>query len=178
MRIQKFRLVQALTMLLTISAASALLSAQASDPASRGKASISPGGKAISINYGRPELKGRDVMKMAPAGTVWRMGMNEATEIETAATMKFPNLTIKPGKYTIWAKKVSESEWLLIFNKKTGQWGTEYDAKSDIGSTPLTLGQSASPVEVMVIDLSSKDKEGTFKLSWGPNTLTTKFTAE
>ena len=31
--------------------------------------------------YGRPQLKGRDLAKLAPADKVWRTGANEAAEI-------------------------------------------------------------------------------------------------
>ena len=152
--------------------------AQAPDPASRGAASVNLAGKAISIDYGRPQLKGRDVMSMATPGTVWRMGMNEATELNTAATLKFGNLTVKPGKYTLWAKKVSDTQWTLILNKKTGQWGTEYDASEDLGNTPLTLGSLNTPVETMMIALSGKGKEGALELTWGTRKLSVTFAAE
>src|SRR5262245_44332945 len=49
----------------------------------RGTASAAFGDKSVSINYGRPQLQGRDVLAMATDGMVWRMGMNEATEIKT-----------------------------------------------------------------------------------------------
>jgi hypothetical protein len=169
--------VRALVLVALFSVPAILVMAQP-PAAPRGNVTLSPGGKKVTINFGRPELKGRDVMKMAPAGTVWRMGMNEATELETAATLKFKNFTLKPGKYSLWAKKVSDSDWVLIFNTKTGQWGTEYDAKADLGSTPLTVGQSPSSVELMTITLSGKDKDGVMELTWGPNKLSTTFVAE
>ena len=37
--------------------------------------------KAVRIIYSRPQLKGRSLAELAPAGKVWRTGANEAPEI-------------------------------------------------------------------------------------------------
>lgn len=144
----------------------------------RGKTSVTVKGKKISIDYGRPQLQGRDVMKMAPNGTVWRMGMNEATELDTSATLKFKGLNIKPGKYTLFAKKVSDSDWRLIVNKKTKIWGTDYDASSDLGSTPLTVTALSSPADPFTITLSAKGDDAVLEMTWGNRKLGAKFDVE
>jgi hypothetical protein len=146
--------------------------------ANRAKASVTLAGKKIVIDYGQPELRGRDVMTMATPGTVWRMGMNEATELNTPVTLKFSGVTLKPGKYTLWTKKVSDKEWTLIVNKKTGQWGTEYDAGQDLGTTAWTLGELAAPVEKMALALSGQGKQGAMELTWGTRKLSANFTVE
>jgi hypothetical protein len=33
------------------------------------------------VTYSRPQLKGRSLNELAPAGKVWRTGANEAAEI-------------------------------------------------------------------------------------------------
>lgn len=144
----------------------------------RGKASINVKGKSISIDYGRPQLQGRDVMQMAPNGTVWRMGMDQATELDTAATLKFSGLTVKPGKYTLFAKKISDKDWRLIVNKRSKIWGTEHDASQDLGSTPLTVTELKSPVETFTITLSAKGDDGLLEMSWGNRKLSAKFDVE
>lgn len=150
----------------------------ASSQANRGTATVTLNGKTVSINYGRPQLRGRDVMAMAAPGTVWRMGMNEATELNTALTLKFKGLTVQPGKYTLFAKKVSDHEWNLIVNKKTGQWGTEYDASQDLGMTQMSISDLKEPVEMMGILLSARGKEGVLELSWGARKLSANFSVE
>ena len=40
-------------------------------------------GANISIEYGRPALKGREEAKLMPAGSVWRMGADEQTTLVT-----------------------------------------------------------------------------------------------
>ncbi len=143
----------------------------------RGAASVTINGKKISIDYGQPQLNGRDPLGMAPEGTVWRMGKDEATQLTTDATLKFKDLTVAPGKYTLWAKRVGAGSWNLILNKKTGIWGTDYDSKSDLGSTPLTSTKLGSPVETFTISLSAGN-DGTLQMSWGTMKLSASFTAQ
>ena len=37
--------------------------------------------KIVKVIYSRPQLNGRDLVKLAPPGKVWRTGANEAVEI-------------------------------------------------------------------------------------------------
>ena len=37
--------------------------------------------KIVKVIYSRPQLKGRDLVKLAPPEKVWRTGANEAAEI-------------------------------------------------------------------------------------------------
>ena len=41
------------------------------------------------------------------------------------------------------------SGWTLIVNHGTGQWGTDYDAKGDLGRVRLTSRTMAEPEETL-----------------------------
>ena len=57
-------------------------------------------GAAISIEYGRPSLKGRTVGKdVAPYGRVWRAGADEATTLKTDKPLQFGSLSVPAGTY-------------------------------------------------------------------------------
>src|SRR5512136_2819094 len=56
----------------------------------RGAAVTTLGGKKITIDYGRPALKGRDLgtlMKQLPADRMWRAGENQVTTFSTEAAV-------------------------------------------------------------------------------------------
>lgn len=143
----------------------------------RGDATATFGSATVSINYGRPKLKGRDMLAQATDGIVWRMGMNEATQITTDADLKFGMTTIPKGTYSLFMKKMSADQWELIFNKKTGMWGTEYSAADDLASVPLDLSTNSESVEAFTVELTAaSETAGALKAMWGTHVLSSDFT--
>jgi hypothetical protein len=116
------------------------------------QASVTLNGKSITIDYGAPSLRGRKMIGGQNAyGKVWRTGANAATTLKTAADLKIGSLTVPAGTYTLYSLP-SEGTWKLIVNKQTGQWGTVYEEKHDLGRTDMQAGSApASPVETFVI---------------------------
>ena len=103
---------------------------QASQPSRRPKSPSK--GKKITIEYGRPYLKGRKVgQELAPYGKVWRTGADEATALTTEVDLNIGGVKMPAGKYTLYTLP-SEGTWKLIINKETGQWGTKYDEGQDL----------------------------------------------
>src|SRR5262245_19411205 len=56
-------------------------------------------GANISIEYGRPFLKGRAEAQMMPPGQVWRTGADEQTTLRTDKPLKIGNLMVPVGAY-------------------------------------------------------------------------------
>jgi hypothetical protein len=56
----------------------------------------------------------------------------------------------------------------LIVNKQTGQWGTSYNGKFDLGKAVMGSAAAASPVEKFTISIVSTDAHhGTLVMEWG-----------
>jgi hypothetical protein len=138
--------------------------------ADRGEAKATIGGKTITIDYGRPVLKGRDMLAQAEVGKPWRLGADAATTLKTEADLKFGDLAVPKGEYVLTATKVAEGQWTLDFAQ-----GTERKA---VGSTPLTPQKIEGSVEMFTIELSGKGNEGEFVMKWGPTALKTAFTGK
>jgi hypothetical protein len=85
------------------------------------------------VIYSRPKKEGRPIFGgLVEYGKVWRLGANEATEIEFFKTVKINGKKISKGRYTLYAI-VNENTWTLILNKDTDTWGHfKYDAKKDV----------------------------------------------
>lgn len=141
----------------------------------RGTAEATIKGKKVSIDYGRPQLKGRDMLGKATAGTVWRLGMNQATHIETAGELDIAGKKVPPGKYTLWAKKVSETEWVLGFHPKTGVWGVPVLKEGYIAELPLKASTAKDSVETFTIALADQQGKGNLKVQWGTLVLSGDF---
>lgn len=85
------------------------------------------------VIYSRPHKNGRVIFgNLVEYGKVWRLGANEATEIEFFTDVKIGDTKVKKGRYTLYAIPV-ETEWTIIVNKETDIWGSfKYDEKSDV----------------------------------------------
>lgn len=88
---------------------------------------------AARVVYSRPQKAGRTIFGgLVKYGEVWRMGANEATEIEFFKNVRFGGKKINKGRYTLYAI-VNETSWTIIINKETDTWGSfKYDAKKDV----------------------------------------------
>jgi hypothetical protein len=139
--------------------------APASPPA---KTSVTLNGKAVTINYNSPRLKGRTVgSEVAPYGEVWRTGANPATTLVTAANLKIGTLDVPAGTYTLFTLP-SKDQWLFIVSKKTGEWGVPYPEGDDLGRTPMTSKSAASSQEDMSISFeNTKDSTTELHVKWG-----------
>lgn len=133
-------------------------------------------GANISIEYGRPSLKGRTVGKeVAPYGKPWRTGADEATTLKTDKPLKFGTLAVPAGTYTLYTLP-GESEWQLIVSKKTGQWGVPYPEGQDLGRVPMKVGKTSAPVEQLTISVDDTAQGGTLRVEWGNVSASVPFT--
>ena len=127
--------------------------AQRGDDADRasknGKVEGTIDGVMVTLEYGRPNVKGREVWGgLVPYGTVWRTGADEATTITFSADVEIGGEKLAAGAYGLFTLP-GENEWIVIFNKVAQQWGAfRYDAGQDALRVTASPG-SADHVEAM-----------------------------
>jgi hypothetical protein len=131
-------------------------------------------GAKITITYGRPYLKGRDLATLAPAGKIWRTGADEATTLTTDKGLMFGSLMVPAGTYTLYTEP-GATTWKLVVNKQTGQWGTVYQQGQDLGRADLKVEKLAKPVEQFTISIVDGANGPTLNLDWGTTRASTPF---
>lgn len=122
-------------------------------------------GGNLTIEYGRPYLKGRVVGESVEpmADAVWRLGADEATTLTTDRELMLGEATIPAGQYTLWTMHMND-EFHLIVNSETGQWGTAYNSEHDVAHVPMTVGEPLDPpAEQLVISIG----DGALGFEWG-----------
>ena len=117
-------------------------------------------GQTVTIKYNSPSLRHRHIggPEIVPYGQVWRTGANPATTLITPVSLHIGNLLVPAGTYTIYTLP-SSGKWMLIINKETGQWGTEYDMAQDLGRVEMKSKTLSSPQEIMSISFDDVKKD-------------------
>ena len=144
--------------------------AATADPAAaaqdRGQSELPLDGGKVSVEYGRPTLRGRNLEALIQPGDEWRMGSNAATTLTTDTPLKFGDKVIDAGKYILKAKLVEPKKWHLLI-------GTE--DQTPVAEIPLELQKLDNSIEALTINLEKKDKGGRLVVSWGNMSLFTDF---
>ena len=111
------------------------------------------------VIYSRPQKNGRVVFgELVEYGKVWRMGANEATEIDFYKDVKIKGKKVKKGRYTLYAL-VNPDRWTIVLNSETDTWGAfKYDAKKDIARVDVPVSKNSELVEALAIQF---EKDGT-----------------
>ena len=120
----------------------------------------------MRVIYSRPQLNGRKVFGgLQDYGEVWRLGANEATEIEFYKDVTINNKKIKKGRYTLYAIPFPD-KWTLIVNKETDTWGSfRYDSSKDVVRMDLSV-QKNEREEDMTIAFEKTSTGANMDMYW------------
>jgi hypothetical protein len=120
------------------------------------------------VIYGRPQKNNRSIFgDLVPYDMIWRMGANEATEIEFFRDTKIDGKKLPKGRYTLYAIP-SADNWVLVLNKETDTWGAfGYDAKKDVLRTVVKVTTRPDMIDVFTICFEGKEKNKTsLMIAW------------
>ena len=122
---------------------------------------------AARIIYSRPQRQGRKVFgELVEYGKVWRLGANEATEIEFYKEVKIGGTKVAKGRYTLYAI-VTENNWTMIVNKDTDIWGAfKYDPKKDVLRTDITPQKTDDVAESMSMWFDKTNNGCILNIAW------------
>ena len=114
-------------------------------------------GKPVKICYGRPSLRGRVMIggEAVPYDTLWRTGANEPTTIYSPIALDVAGVKAPAGKWTLYTVP-GETEWQIIVNKSTTQWGEEHGYTAEVRAQEVGRGKVKSesvkaPIEMFTI---------------------------
>jgi hypothetical protein len=137
------------------------------------------GGKTIRTNYSSPRMKGRRIYgDLVPFGQVWRAGANEATTFVTTGDVIVGGKTLPAGSYTIFTIPAAD-QWVLIINRKTGEWGIPYKYESDeLARVDMTVSKLPAPVENFTIGYDKSASGCTLRMDWETTRASVDLTAK
>jgi hypothetical protein len=136
---------------------------------------LSLNGTNIRIDYSRPSKRGRDIFgAVVPWNRVWRTGANEPTKLTISKSVYFGSKELPAGIYSLFTLPQPDG-WMLIINKQTNMWGTDYDAAFDVMHIPMKTSILKEPVEMLSIKLVDQGKKGRLSISWDRTTAFVPF---
>lgn len=135
------------------------------------------GGKSISISYSSPRVKGREGHVFTKDGLIakahgtqypiWRGGANAATTLKTDGDLMIGDLQVSAGTYTLFVDISDPDNWVLIVNKKSGEWGLAYDASQDLGKVKMQMAAPSGLVEDLKYTITDNGGgKGSITLAW------------
>lgn len=81
----------------------------------------------ISISYGRPVARGRELFgKLVPWDSVWHPGADSATLVSFAHDVVIEGTPLSAGEYSIWLIPRQNRPWTLIFSRRAHVFHTPY----------------------------------------------------
>jgi hypothetical protein len=106
----------------------------------------------IRVIYSRPQLNGRRVFgELQEYGQVWRLGANEATEIEFFKDVRINSKKIKKGRYTLYCIPYTD-KWTVIVNRETDTWGSfKYDQSKDVVRMDVPVSKNETTEALTII---------------------------
>jgi len=147
----------------------AILRAHGND---RGEAKATVGNAKVTIDYGRPTLKGRDISKMVAPGHMWRIGADAPTTIESTADLDFGGTRVPKGKHILLARLIEPGKWSLVVSTKSS---SSYEPSAKLAEVPMEFIQGKDAVEELNIVLSNENGRGVIEIAWGTARLKATF---
>ena len=119
------------------------------------------------IIYSRPQKAGRLVFGgLVKYGEVWRLGANEATEIEFFKHVRIGGKKISKGRYTLYATP-GETTWTIMLNKETDTWGSfKYDSRKDIITIVVPVQKTDTMAEYLSMYFEKTSTGSNLLIAW------------
>jgi hypothetical protein len=150
------------------------------------------GGKSVSVEYGRPSLKGRTfeaLTKDLPADRMWRAGVDQVTTLTTETALSVGGKTVPAGKYSVYVHVPAAGDDSFVLNRDHGvplkqifaaappelanePWPHIEDYTKAIGDKEVARARMKketvkAPADLFTITAAAAGNGSTLTLTWG-----------
>ncbi len=118
------------------------------------------------VIYSRPHLQGRHIFhEVLKYDEAWRLGANEATELDLYADVIIQEKKIKAGRYTLYCIPHKEN-WTIVINSNIDTWGLEPDPTKDIARFIVPAVKTSSILEYFTVVFEKKETLVDMIIAW------------
>jgi len=126
------------------------------------------------VIYSRPQKNGRIIFADSSVtenviqhyGQDWRLGANEATEIEFFKEVSISGKKITPGRYIIYCIPYAD-KWKIILNQNLYSWGLHIDKAKDIAEMEIPVIKNNVQIEYFTMLFQKSTYGCDLVMSWG-----------
>jgi hypothetical protein len=118
------------------------------------------------VIYSRPHKQGRVIFgSLLKYGERWRLGANEATEIELFQDATIQNKKVSKGRYVLYCIPQPDA-WSIVFNTNLYSWGLKQDSTRDVYQFQIPATKIAAPLEFFTIVFQKKGAGADLLMAW------------
>jgi len=118
------------------------------------------------VIYSRPQKNNRTIFgDLIKYGAVWRLGANEATEIEFFRDVNISDKKVSKGRYVIYCIP-QENNWKLVLNTDLYTWGLKIDSTKDEYKFSIPISKTRFPYELFTMEFEKADKGMQLNMEW------------
>ncbi len=120
--------------------------------------------------YSRPHKKGRILFgeskeSLCAYGVPWRLGANEATEIELFENVNIAGKNILKGSYVLYCIPHAD-RWTIIFNSNLHTWGLHINQSKDIFKTDIPVLKQEPALEDFTMVFKENNTGADLIMAW------------
>jgi hypothetical protein len=122
----------------------------------------------ISIDYGRPVARGRELYgNLVPYGRIWHPGANAATAMTTSRDIQINGQSLPKGSYSLWTIPGAET-WTFIFSTVADTFHTSYPGEHRDALRLVVKPEAGAHMETLSYYFPLVDgKDATLRFHWG-----------
>jgi hypothetical protein len=126
------------------------------------------------VIYSRPQRNGRIIFADSTVtenviqhyGQEWRLGANEASEIEFFKPVTVNGKKISPGRYIIYCIP-SADKWKIIINNNLYSWGLHIDKTKDLAEMDIPVIKNDVQIEYFTMLFQKAPSGCNLLMAWG-----------
>jgi DUF2911 family protein len=116
--ISKLAYVHAAAACLAMAVASSPARSQGYPPSQRGSVTQNVAHTQITVSYGRPVARGRDLFgALVPWDAIWHPGADSATRVGFNRDVLIEGQPLRAGEYSLWLIPRENAPWTVIFSR-------------------------------------------------------------
>ena len=118
------------------------------------------------VIYSRPHLQGRSLFNgVLKYGEPWRLGANEATELQLFKPATVDGKKIPAGRYVLYCIPEKE-KWTIVLNSSIDSWGLHPDASADIARFDIPSSTNETRLEYFTMMFEKIGEQVKLLMAW------------